>query len=248
MKNYDFTVLGVLDVFDSRHADLSGISSPPLSVSKAVQAAHVKIDEKGTEPIVPHYIAYMTPLYRTPTMPLTVDHPFIFIIQHEKSCAILFMGRLSNPTADALWGLSINGSENNPPEFETNRNPICLPTNGATSFTETASDADGDDITFGIDRGSLSSNHNGVLDTVPVLLPYNVIQITDHDNGTATISIDFSNVIAPLYYEYPQYYLFWITASDGTDTTRQVYSVAVCPDTKYLDLRENRIGIECPYD
>ncbi len=248
MKNYDFTVLGVLDVFDSRHADLSGISSPPLSVSKTVQAAHVKIDEKGTEPIVLHYIAYMTPLYRTPTVPLTVDHPFIFIIQHEKSGAILFMGRLSNPAAGALWGLPIDGSENNPPEFETNRSPIRLPANGATSFTETASDADGDDIIFDIDRGSLSPNYNGVLDTVPILLPCNVIQITDHDNGTATISIDFSNVIAPLYHEYPQYYRFWLTASDGTDTTRQVYAVVVCPDTKYPDHSENIIGIQCTYD
>ena len=99
---YDLTEplqeLGMTDVFDSRIADLSGIL-PGLFVDDALQKTYVDVNEEGTEAAAVTVID--TAAVSGPPAPpkFVADHPFIFIIQDDESGAILFMGRLSDPTA-----------------------------------------------------------------------------------------------------------------------------------------------------
>ena len=97
--------LGVTDAFDETSADLLGIlgvqpgeeyDGMNLYVSKAAHDGYVKVNEEGTEATA------VTPaMIGADSVPphFTADHPFIFIIQDDESGAILFMGRVSDPTA-----------------------------------------------------------------------------------------------------------------------------------------------------
>ena len=94
MKN-----LGMADVFSPNDADLSGIadtSGKNLYVFKAVHDAFVDVNEEGTEAVAVTG-ATITAQSGSPTF--DANHPFIFIIQDDESGTILFMGRLSDPTA-----------------------------------------------------------------------------------------------------------------------------------------------------
>ena len=94
--------LGMVDVFDDSLADLSGIAPVEpngLYVSEAIHKAYVDVNEVGTEAaaITAMVLAYTS---SQPPPPMFIaNHPFIFIIQDDESGAILFMGRLSDPTA-----------------------------------------------------------------------------------------------------------------------------------------------------
>ena len=58
------------------------------------------VNEEGTEAAAVTTIAVTLVESLPPPPPrFTADHPFIFIIQDDESGAILFMGRLSDPTA-----------------------------------------------------------------------------------------------------------------------------------------------------
>ena len=94
--------LGIIDVFDKVQSNLSGITDTTvknLYVSTATQDAFVDVNEEGTEAAAVTVIGTLV-TSDSPLLPsFTVDHPFLFIIQDDESGAILFMGRLSNPTA-----------------------------------------------------------------------------------------------------------------------------------------------------
>jgi serpin B len=95
--------MGMQQAF-SDSADFSGMTgAKDLKISEVVHKAFVEVDEKGTEDaaataviMVPTSIGPGThaeiPVFRA-------DHPFIFIIQQKGSGNILFMGRVSDPTA-----------------------------------------------------------------------------------------------------------------------------------------------------
>ena len=97
--------LGMTDAFDPASADLLGVlgvqpgeeyGERNLYVSKAVHDGYVKVNEEGTEAA-----AVTTAVLFSISEPpyFIADHPFIFIIQDDESGAILFMGRVSDPTA-----------------------------------------------------------------------------------------------------------------------------------------------------
>ena len=92
--------LGITDVFSGSLADLSGIAPAGqgggLYVSDALHKAYVDVNEQGTEAAA--VTAIVTEIESGPVY-FVADHPFIFIIQDDESGAILFMGRLSDPTA-----------------------------------------------------------------------------------------------------------------------------------------------------
>ena len=91
--------LGMTDAFDSILADLSGIApvTPDrnLYVYKAVHKAYVDVNEGGTEAAAVTAVVAAT---TSGSKDFIAKHPFIFIIQDDESGAILFMGRLSDPT------------------------------------------------------------------------------------------------------------------------------------------------------
>ena len=83
-------------MFDEFKADFSGITPGPekIYVSHVIHKAFVEVNEKGTE------AAAATVLERSKGIPsiFSADHPFLFMICHKKSGAILFMGRVMKPT------------------------------------------------------------------------------------------------------------------------------------------------------
>ncbi|XP_008562264.1 PREDICTED: leukocyte elastase inhibitor [Galeopterus variegatus] len=95
--NSDLARLGLQDLFDSRKADLSGISGArDIFISKIVHKSFVEVNEEGTEAAAATGgIATFAMLL--PEEEFIADHPFLFFIQHNPTANILFLGRFSSP-------------------------------------------------------------------------------------------------------------------------------------------------------
>jgi len=88
--------LGMTDAFNSK-ADFSGIDgSKNLSLDSVIHQAFVEVNEKGTEAAAATAI-FMTRGLAAKVPEFRADHPFIFLIRHNDSGSILFMGRVVNP-------------------------------------------------------------------------------------------------------------------------------------------------------
>jgi serpin B len=93
--------LGVKTAFSDR-ADFGGISSKdPVLIDAVLHKAFVAVDEEGTEAAAAT-VGLMAPTSavgrpQEPT-PFVVDHPFLFLIRHGRTGAILFAGRVVDPT------------------------------------------------------------------------------------------------------------------------------------------------------
>ena len=82
-------------------ADLSGIDGMrDLYIQKVIHQAYVGVDEKGTTAAAATgvVIGVSNSIGMAPQA-FTVDHPFIFLIVDNGTGTILFMGRVSDPTA-----------------------------------------------------------------------------------------------------------------------------------------------------
>jgi serpin B len=97
--------LGMKAAFDQNSADFSAMTGDKsLVISAAIHKAYIDLDENGTEAaaataVVMHMAMAARPL--TPPPPpivFTADHPFLFLIRDNASGAILFMGRVTDPT------------------------------------------------------------------------------------------------------------------------------------------------------
>ncbi len=81
----------------SPSADFSGIA-PVLSITEALHKACVSVNEKGTEAAAASSISMVKSnggrkhLFRA-------DHPFVFMIYDSRSGAVVFIGRLADPSA-----------------------------------------------------------------------------------------------------------------------------------------------------
>jgi serpin B len=96
--------LGLKAAFDPSTADFSSITGGmSLSISAAIHKAYIDVDENGTEAAAATAVIMteMAMQPRTPPPPpivFTADHPFLFLIRDNSSGAILFMGRVTDPT------------------------------------------------------------------------------------------------------------------------------------------------------
>jgi len=96
--------LGMTDAFSGSTANFSKISSlalkDQLHISFVIHKTFINVDEDGTEAAAAT-AAGLAGGGRPPENPTVfrADHPFIYLIRHNPSGAILFMGRLSNPGA-----------------------------------------------------------------------------------------------------------------------------------------------------
>lgn len=93
--------MGMVDAFDASKADFSGMDGKRgLFVSAVVHKAFVEVNEAGTEAAaataLPMPVAEPNPRPE-PDPIVRADHPFLFLIRHNATGAILFMGRLSEP-------------------------------------------------------------------------------------------------------------------------------------------------------
>jgi serpin B len=96
----ELQALGMTEAF-TRAADFSGISASAagkLSISAVIHKAFVDVNEEGTEAAA----ATAVVMVRSMAMPgnrieFRADHPFLFMIRHEPTGSILFLGRVNNP-------------------------------------------------------------------------------------------------------------------------------------------------------
>jgi len=84
--------MGMTDAFSEKAADFSGMmSKKDLFLADVAHKAFIRVDEEGTEATA------ATSASSEGGSTFEANHPFIFLIRHEKSGAILFMGRLADP-------------------------------------------------------------------------------------------------------------------------------------------------------
>jgi serpin B len=93
--------MGMRSAFDPQSADFSGMTgAKDLFISKAIHKAFVDVNEEGTEAAAATGIVMETtalPVER-PKPVFRADHPFVFLIRDNRTGAILFLGRLVDPT------------------------------------------------------------------------------------------------------------------------------------------------------
>ncbi len=78
-------------------AGFDGIA-PGIFITSALHAAKVIVDEKGTEAAAATSMAGDMSLPPPPDLTVVADRPFLWAIVHSETRAILFLGRLTNPT------------------------------------------------------------------------------------------------------------------------------------------------------
>ncbi len=83
-------------------ADFTGMSDvrPPLFIDEAYHKAFVEVDEEGTEAAAATGVVVgitSAPAMEPPEF--RADHPFLFLIRDVRSGSILFIGRVTNPSA-----------------------------------------------------------------------------------------------------------------------------------------------------
>lgn len=95
--------LGVKRAFDPEGAQLEAMAPapPPLYISNAFHKAFIEIDEKGTEAAAATAVvmAEGAGMPAAPPVSFHVDRPFLFVLRDRVSGAVLFMGRVEDPTA-----------------------------------------------------------------------------------------------------------------------------------------------------
>ncbi len=99
--------MGMASAFDIATADFFGITDPGaciiplLCISEVIHKAFVEVNEKGTEAAAATAVTMPTAspeFHRPPPVPVfRADHPFVFMIRHNESGSILFMGRVMKP-------------------------------------------------------------------------------------------------------------------------------------------------------
>lgn len=87
--------MGMASAFSG--ADFSGISSEKLVVTDVVHKAYVAVNEKGTEAAAATAVIGGTTSAPEPAA-IVIDRPFLFFIRDLPTGAILFVGRVADPT------------------------------------------------------------------------------------------------------------------------------------------------------
>ena len=96
--------MGMKQAFTWPGADFSGMTTnPELVISIVLHKAFLAVDEEGTEAVAATAVIMpvgASPMrFRKEIKPkiFKADRPFLFIIRHQKTGAVIFMGRLLNP-------------------------------------------------------------------------------------------------------------------------------------------------------
>lgn len=88
--------LGMTDAFNS-NANFSGIADGGnLEISEVMHKTYIKVDERGTEAAAVTAVIFTNTAAQNDSF--RVDHPFIFAIREKDTNAILFVGKVMNPT------------------------------------------------------------------------------------------------------------------------------------------------------
>jgi serpin B len=92
--------MGMVDAFAEGKADFSGMDGKPgwLFVGVVVHKAFVDVNEEGTEAAAATGVGMRMTSLPAPAPVFRADHPFFFLIRHNQTGSILFLGRVLNPT------------------------------------------------------------------------------------------------------------------------------------------------------
>ena len=92
--------MGMPIAFSPDEADFSGMTvNRELFISDVVHKAFVAVDEAGTEAVAATAVIMTNTAVPEPPVEVAVDRPFIFLIRDIETGAILFVGRVLNPSA-----------------------------------------------------------------------------------------------------------------------------------------------------
>ena len=95
--------LGMTAAFEVEKADFTGIApDQQLHIAEVIHQANIDVDEKGTEAAAATAVEMATGGCTGPspakTITLQLDHPFLFVLRDVETGAILFMGRVVDPS------------------------------------------------------------------------------------------------------------------------------------------------------
>jgi len=92
--------MGIKDAFYYGDADFSGMDGTYyLYISLVIHKAFVEVNEEGTEAAAATAIDMLAGAPGpSETRTFIADHPFIFLIQQKETGAVLFMGKVTNPS------------------------------------------------------------------------------------------------------------------------------------------------------
>lgn len=99
----DLEAMGLVQPFNYHPDNFTRIFENPtdaLKISRVIHDAFIEVDEKGSEAAAATVVEIMERTSFPPSGPqeLILDKPFIFFIQEAHSGAILFMGKLGDPS------------------------------------------------------------------------------------------------------------------------------------------------------
>ncbi|HQA29763.1 MAG TPA: serpin family protein, partial [Brevefilum fermentans] len=97
--NDPLIALGMGDAFNPDVADFSGITDDEtLMITDVLHKAKVTVDEEGTEAAAATAVIIgLTSAMPEEPISLIIDRPFMFMIRHQPTNTILFMGRVTQP-------------------------------------------------------------------------------------------------------------------------------------------------------
>ena len=97
--------LGLKDAFAAKTADFTGVTDSAegesLYISAIRHKAFIAVDEAGTEAAAATAVTFKTesaPFNQDKPIEFRCDHPFVYLIRDNNTGAILFMGRVTDPS------------------------------------------------------------------------------------------------------------------------------------------------------
>ncbi len=96
----ELEALGMTDAFDAMKANLTGISEEAdLLITEVMHKSYIKVDERGTEAAAVTGITVGVTSVG-PDNSFRADHPFLFLIREKDTNAILFIGKVADPSKE----------------------------------------------------------------------------------------------------------------------------------------------------
>jgi serpin B len=98
----DLAALGMKEAFIAGVADFTGMEDKvsrenALFISKVIHKAFVDVNEEGTEAAAATAVVMKAGAAPRQPLPFKADHPFLFLVRHNATGSILFMGRVHDP-------------------------------------------------------------------------------------------------------------------------------------------------------
>ena len=85
--------MGMPLAFDE--GDFSGMTKQTdIAISNVFHKTFIKVDEQGTEAAAATGVVMATRSMPKPPVEFKADHPFVYLIRHQDSNEILFIGRV----------------------------------------------------------------------------------------------------------------------------------------------------------